>query len=113
MQTKLFWYLVQCLSEEPGNTPHDGLNREASLTFSTLSMFSTRAQGINFVLNRKISCLISRRNLPLVLQVKVFNLKNIIQIKNRGKKILKHWLFTGKQLNSEVTWYEKHGGIPT
>ena len=112
--------IVQCLSEEPGHTPHDGLNREASLTFSTLSMFSTSTQGINFVLNGKISCLISRRNLPLVLQVKVFNLKKIIPnrivlqvkvsqvkvfnlkkiilIKNRGKKILKALTLYGQTI---------------
>ena len=88
--------MVQCLSEEPGDTPHDGLNREASLTFSTLSMFSTSGDRINFVLNGKISCLISRRNLPLVLQVKVFNLKKIIPIKNRGKKILKAMTLYGQ-----------------
>ena len=45
--------IVKCLSEEPGDTPHDGLNREAGLTFSTLSMFSTSAQRINFVFNGK------------------------------------------------------------
>ena len=94
--------MVQCLSEEPGDTPHDGLNREASLTFSTLSMFSTNAQGINFVLNGKISCLISRRNLPLVLQVKVFNLKKIIPIKNIGKKFLKALTLYGQTIIKQI-----------
>ena len=83
-------------------------------------MFSISTQGINFVLNGKISCLISRRNLPLVLQVKVFNLKKIIPIrivlqvkvlqvkvfnlkkiiliKNRGKKILKALTLYGQTI---------------
>ena len=54
-------------------------------------MFWTSAQGINFILNGKVSHLISRRNLPLVLSKFLISTESNLDQKQRWEALTVYW----------------------